>query len=115
MNLPFSRTSTLFKMRRYCAPAPLAANAYAGKGFHVGQGAAVEDRQLQIVELDDDVVDAHADQGGKKMLGGGDEHALTHDAGGVADLGDISAGRRNLVVVQIGAAEDHAGASRRGQ
>ena len=96
-------------------PAPLAADAYLGESFHVREGAPVEDRQLQIVQLNDDVVDAHADEGGKKMLGGGDEHTLAHDAGGVADLGDISAGRCNLVVVQIGATEDHAGTSRRGQ
>src|SRR3984957_8729216 len=95
--------------------APLAANAHAGEGFHIGRGASVEDGQLQIVQLNDDVVDAHADQGGEKMLGGGDEHALTHDAGGVADLGDISAGGRNLVIVQIGAAENNARAGRGGK
>ena len=49
------------------------------------------------------------------MLSGGDEHTLAHDAGGVADLGDISAGGGNLVVVQVGATEDYAGTSRRGQ
>ncbi len=96
-------------------PAALVPDAYLGKSLHVGQGAPVEDGQLQVIQLDDDVVDAHADEGGKKMLRGGDEHTLAHDAGGIADLGDISASGRNLVVVQVGAPEDHAGTCRRRQ
>ncbi len=104
-----------FQDAQILPPSPLASNAHCGKGFHVRQGAAVEDGQFQIVQLNDDVVDARADEGGKKMLGGGDEHTLAHDAGGVADLGYISARGRNLVVVQVGAAENNARSGRRGQ
>ena len=49
------------------------------------------------------------------MLGGGDEHALAHEAGGVADLGDVAADGGNFEVVEVGAAEDDAGAGGRGQ
>ena len=36
------------------------------EGFDIGQRAAVEDGQFQVVELDDDVVDAGADEGGER-------------------------------------------------
>ena len=49
------------------------------------------------------------------MLGGGDEHALAHEAGGVADLGDVAADGGNFEVVEVGAAEDDAGTGGRGQ
>jgi hypothetical protein len=94
------------------APAALAADAYAVKSLYVRQCAAIQNGQLQIVQLNDDVVDAHPDEGGKKMLGGGDEHTLAHDAGGVADFGYISARGRNLVIVQVGAAKNNAGPGR---
>src|ERR1700761_1592474 len=78
--------------------ATLAPDPHLRKGLHVGQGAAVQDGQLQVIQFDDDVVDAGADQRGEKMLGGGDQHALAHDAGGVANLGYIPAGGCDLVV-----------------
>ena len=52
---------------------------------------------------------------GEQMLGGGDQHALAHQAGGVADFGHIAADGGNFEVVEVGAAEDDAGASRSGQ
>ena len=85
------------------------------EGLDVGQRAAVEDGQLEVVELDDDVVDAHADERGEQVFGGGDEHALAHEAGGVADLGDVAADGGDFEVVEVGAAEDDAGAGGRGQ
>ena len=66
MNLPFSRTSTLLQDAEVLAAAPLDFDANALEGFDVGKGAAVEDGQLQIVEFDDDVVDADADAGRKE-------------------------------------------------
>ena len=44
------------------------------------------------------------------MLGGGDEDALAHEAGGVADFGDVAAVGGDFEVVEVGAAEDDAGA-----
>lgn len=97
------------------AAAALGADAGAVEGFDVGLRAAVEDGQLQVVELDDDVVDAHADESGEQVFRGGDEHALAHEAGGVADFGDVAADGGDLEVVKIDAAEDDAGAGRRGE
>ena len=81
----------------------------------VGQGAAVQDGQLQVVQLGNHVVHAHADERGEQMLGGGDQHALAHQAGGVADFGHIAANGGNFKVVQVRAAEDNARSGRRGQ
>ncbi len=97
------------------AAAALGADAGALESCDVGLGAAVKDGQLEVVELDDDVVHAHADEGGEQVLGGGDEHALAHEAGGVADLGDVAADGGDLEVVEVGAAEDDAGAGGRGE
>ncbi len=96
------------------AAAALLLEADRLEGLHVGERGAVEDGQLEVVDLDDDVVDAVADERGEQMLGGGDEHALAHEAGGVADLGDVAAGGGDLEVVEVGAAEDDAGAGGRG-
>ena len=49
------------------------------------------------------------------MLGGLNQDALAHEAGGVADPGHVATGGGNLKVVQIGAAEDDARAGRSGQ
>ena len=80
-------------------------------GDHLDEGlrAAVEDGDLEVVEFHDGVVDAHADEGRQQVLGGRDEHALFHQAGGVADLGDIAADGLDLEAVEVGAAEDDAG------
>ena len=97
------------------AAAALGADAGLEKGFNIGQCAAVENGEFEVVELDDDVVDAHADEGGEQVFGGGDEHALAHEAGGVADLGDVAAVGGNLKVVEVGAAKDNARSGRRRQ
>ena len=44
------------------------------------------------------------------MLGGGDEHAFFHQAGGIANLGDVAARGLDLVIIEINSAEDNAGA-----
>ena len=89
------------------APAALRANAHAEKCLHIGQSAAVENRQLQVVDLDDHVVDAHADEGREQVFGGGDQHALAHQTGRVAHFGHVAAGGGNLEVIQVGAPEDN--------
>jgi hypothetical protein len=92
------------------ALAPLAAQAGGEQSFDVGLGAAVQDGDLEVVDLDDDVIDAEADEGAEEMFGGLDENALAHERGGVGDLGDVTAGGGNLKVVEIRSAEDDAGA-----
>ena len=44
----------------------------------------------RLSSFDNHVVHAHADESGKQVLGGGNEHRL-HQAGGVVDLGHIAA------------------------
>ena len=79
----------------------------------IRQGAPVEDRQFEIVHFDDHVIDAEADQRREQVLGGRDQHGLAHQAGGVADLGDVAAVGGNLEVVEISPAEDDARAGGR--
>jgi len=97
------------------ATAPLGADAGFEKGLHIGQRAAVQNRQLQVVQFHNHVVNAHADERGKQVFGGGDEYALAHEAGGVTDFGNIAARGGNFKVIQVGAAEDDARSSGRRQ
>ena len=46
------------------------------------------------------------------MFGGGKPDAFFHEAGGVADAGDVAAVRFNLEIIEIGAAEDDASVGR---
>lgn len=52
--------------------APLSLQADRLKGGNIRKRAAIEDGQFQVVQLDDDVIDAVADQCGEQMLCGGD-------------------------------------------
>jgi len=96
------------------ALAALALHSGGEDGLDVGPGGAVEDGDFEVVDFDDDVIDAEADERGEQVLGGGDEDALAHEGGGVGDLGDVAAGGGDLKVVEVGAAEDDAGAGGRG-
>ena len=49
------------------------------------------------------------------MLGGGDQHALFLQAGGVAHLGYIASYGLDFIAIQIDATEDDAGSGRRRQ
>jgi hypothetical protein len=114
MNLSPSRTSTLLRMRSIRGGGAGFESDFA-EGLGVGERAAVEDGELEVVEIDEDVVDAEAEEGGEQVLGGGDEHALAHEAGGVADLGDVAAGGGDFESIEIGAAKDDARAGGGGQ
>src|SRR5579862_5252741 len=98
----------------FAAP-PLGANAHAQEGFNIWLGAAVEDGQFQVVDLDNYVIDPHSNEGREEVFGRRNEHALAHEAGGVAELGDIAPGGRDLEVIKIGAAKDNARTRRGGQ
>ena len=87
------------------SPATLGLQPDRLEGGDVRQRAAIEDGQLQVVELDDDVIDAVADQRGEQMLGGGNQNSLAHEAGRVTDLSYVAAGCGNFKIVEIGAAE----------
>ena len=72
-------------------------------------GRAVEDGNFDVVEVDEDVVDAVGIGGGEKVFGGGEKYALLHEAGGVADASDVVAVGLDGKIVQVNAAEDDAG------
>ena len=93
------------------ALAALALEAGGEDGGDVGERAAIEDGDLEVVDFDDDVVDAEADEGGEEVLGSLDQDALAHEGGGIGDAGDVAAGGGNFEVVQVGTAEDDAGTS----
>ncbi len=94
--------------------AALTLEAVGEDGGDVREGAAVEDGDFEVVDFDDDVVDAEADECGEEVLGGLDEDALAHEGGGVGDTGDIATRRGDFEVVEVRAAEDDAGAGGRG-
>jgi hypothetical protein len=91
--------------------AMLALAAKSGGEDHVdeGLGAAIEDGELEVVELDDRVVESGADNGGQQVLGGGDEHSALHQAGCVADFGDVATVGLDEESVEIDAPKDNAG------
>jgi len=72
----------------------------------------VEDGDFDVVEVNKDVVDAVRICGGEKVLGGGEENALLHEAGGVADASDIVTVGFNRKIVQVDATKDDAGIRR---
>ena len=76
---------------------------------HERQPAAIQDRHFQVVDLDEGVVDSHGVEHAQQVLGGGDQHALAHQAGGVADARHVPPTGGDREVVQIGAHEDDAG------
>ena len=86
-----------------------AAEASLIEELEEGLGGTVEDGDFDVVEVDEDVVDAVGVGGGEKMLGGGEQDALLHEAGGVADAGDVVAVRFDWEIVEVDAAKDYAG------
>src|SRR5260370_22556182 len=78
------------------------------------RSAAVHDRPLRRVQLDDDVVDAHADERRQKMLDRLDRDLIAGQAGGELNPGEIVDRRRHLVIAQIRAAKTDAEISRGG-
>jgi DNA-binding MarR family transcriptional regulator len=73
--------------------------------FDKRTGAAIQNRQFEIVQLDDGVVDADADKGREQVLGGGNEHALLHEAGGITDAGHVASTGFDGEAFQIGTVE----------
>jgi hypothetical protein len=79
------------------------------KGF----GGTIEDGDFDIVDIDENVVDAIGIGGGEEVLGGGKKDALLHEAGGVADASNVVAVGFNGEVVEVNAAKNDAGVRRR--
>src|SRR6266436_1054481 len=80
-----------------------------------GLGGTVEDGNFDIVEVNKDVVDAVGIGGGEKVLGGGEQDTLLHEAGGIADASDVVAVSFDWEIIEINAAENDAGIRRSGE
>jgi hypothetical protein len=75
----------------------------------------VEDWDFDVVEVDEDVIDAVRIGGGEKVLGGGKQDSLLHEAGGVADTSDVVAVGLNRKIVEVHPAKNDAGVGRSGE
>lgn len=77
--------------------------------LHERLGGAVQDRHFDGIDVDVDVVDAAGIDRGKEMLGGGQQHALLHQAGGIAYAGNVVPLGFDGEVIQIDSTENNAG------
>jgi hypothetical protein len=77
-------------------------------------GGTVQDGNFDVIEINEDVVDAVGIGGSKKVLGGGEQHALLHEAGGVADASDIVAMGFDGEIIEVDTTEDNSGVRRSG-
>jgi hypothetical protein len=89
-----------------------AAEAGSIEELEKGLGGTIEDGDFDVVDVDEDVVDAVGIGGGEKVLGGGEEDALLHEAGGVTNASDVVAVGFYREIVQIQAAENDASVRR---
>ena len=76
--------------------------------------AAVHDRHFRRVQLDDDVVDPHADERREQMLDRLDRHFVARQAGRELNPRQVVHRRGHFVIAQIGATEPDAEISRCG-
>lgn len=97
------------------AAAAVGANAGGLDHFDELAAGAVEDGYFEVVDLDIGVIDAHGVEDAEQVLGGGDEDALAHEAGGVADFGDVAPEGGDEEVFEVLADEDDAGAGGGGE
>ena len=65
------------------------------------RGAAVHDGHFGMVQLDDDVVHAQADERGQQVLDGLDRAVLQRKAGGVLDAAQVRDRGGNLEAAQV--------------
>src|SRR5260370_12729176 len=77
--------------------------------LHKGFCRAVENGDFNGVDVDVDVVNPAGIDGGKQMLGGGEQNALFHEARGIADASDVVPLRFDREIVQVNAAKHDTG------
>ncbi len=94
-----------------------AVNADAGFLDEVDEGiaTAVENRDFEVVDFDVGVVDAHAVEHAEEVFGGGNEHALAHEAGGVAHTGDVTPACGDGEAIEVGTEKDDSRHGRSGK
>jgi hypothetical protein len=83
-----------------------AAEACSIEELEKGLGGTIEDGDFNVVDVDKNVVDAVGIGGGEKVLGGGEENALLHEAGGVTNASDVVAVGFDGKVIEVNTAED---------
>src|SRR5262249_42353344 len=81
---------------------------------HERRGAAVHDRHLGTVELDNDVVDAERRESSQQVLHGLDRHGFTRQAGRELNAAQMRDGCGGFQAAQIGALKTNTVVSRRG-
>src|SRR5262249_7827822 len=87
------------------APLAILLDPRAADQFHERLAASVENRDFQVVDLNERIVHAHAVEHAQQMLCGGDQHALPHQAGRVADLLHVAPACGNAEPVEVGSDE----------
>ena len=80
--------------------------------FHKWQRAAVEDGEFEIVQFHNGVIHAQPGERREQVFGGGNQHALFHQAGGIADTGNVAAVGLDLEVIQIGSSKHNSRSGR---
>jgi len=99
---------------KVAAAATETANASLVEKLEERFGGAIEDWDLDRINVDEDVVDPGGVNGGEEVFGGGKKHALFHQTGGVADAGNVAATGFNGKMIQVGAAKNDASVGGRG-
>src|SRR6516165_241465 len=95
---------------------PLASQATGARliqNFDERLRGAVKDRQFERINFDEYVVDSKTIGRREQMLGRKNQHALTHEARGVTDFGDVCRVRGDLEVIEVRTSEDHTCIGRR--
>ena len=92
-----------------CPGAALFANTGAADEIHKRPRASVKNGQFKVIQLDDGIVNSHANESREQMLSGRDEHALFHQAGGVTDARHVATDGLEFKAVKISTPEDNTG------
>ena len=92
---------------KVAALAAILANAGLLDEPHERQAAAIQDGNFQVVDFHVHVVDSHGVENAEQVLGGGDQDALAHQAGGVADARHVAPTGGNREVIEVRAHEDN--------
>src|SRR3954469_5880333 len=92
-----------------CPGAALFANTGAADEIHKRPRASVKNGQFKVIQLDDGIVNSHANESREQMLSGRDEHALFHQTGGVTDARHVATDGLEFKAVKISTPEDNTG------
>src|SRR5204862_4809973 len=97
------------------ALAAILADACLFDQAHERLAAAIQNGHFQVIDLHIRVIDAHRIKNAQQVLGGRDQHALAHQAGGVTDARHVTPTGGNLETLQIRPNENNSGGNRGGE